>query len=75
MKITVEELNDAYCKVNEMKINGFPIRDIVEVTIDRNPLIDHETSLKLTFKLHPKLGPKGSYVLDNDDIEIIDDFE
>ncbi len=82
MKITIDELNLAYQKANEFKINGYPIRQIVEIDVDRNPLIDKDyfgegkfvTPFKLKFVLFPNMGSKGAYVLDTD-VEIVDEDE
>lgn len=80
MKVTLDELNLAYAKVNEYKLDGYPIRRFVTVDIDRNPLTDSEyfdndsdfvTVVKLKFEHKPDLGIKGSYVLVSD-IDIID---
>jgi len=82
MKITTEELNLAYGKVNQLKKEiGEPIKETIEVDLERNPLTDenffNEDSefvipFKLTFKFIENLGPNGSYVLSNENIEVID---
>jgi len=81
MKITIDELNSAYMEVNKSKINGFPIRNSIEIEINRNPLVDSKyfsaneefkTKIKLKFDLDNDLGPKGSYVLVSN-VDIIDE--
>jgi hypothetical protein len=83
MKITIDELNDAYTKVNKFKINGYPIRTQAEVTIERNPLTDsdyfenspdHEMFVRLEFELNPNIGLRGAYVLVSE-VEVIDNEE
>lgn len=88
MKITESELNLAYSKANELKINNSYVKEIVEIDIERNPLTDEEyfdsdsefvTPFKLKFQFLSELGPRGSYVLITevdvigDDNEIIED--
>jgi hypothetical protein len=65
MKVTIDELNQAYMKANKFKINGYPVRNYVEVEIDRDPLEgkDIVTPIKLKFELHNNVGPKGSYII------------
>lgn len=80
MKVTIEELNEAYTKVNKLKINGYPVRTQAEITIQRNPLTDSDyfenepdanMEVKLLFVLHPDMGSKGAYVLESN-VEVID---
>lgn len=83
MKITIDELNAAYEKVNEYKLEGYPIKNEVYVDLDRNPLIDEEffddkenfvTTVKLKFVFDKNLGKKGSYILATE-VDIIDKDE
>lgn len=83
MKITIDELNAAYEQLNEeYKLDGYPIKNEVTLTVDRNPLTDGDyfdedsnfvTTVKLTFRYDKTMGKKGSYVLVSDGIEIIDE--
>jgi hypothetical protein len=81
MKITVEELNLAYGKVLELKKTLDKPLDTIQVDLERNPLTDenffNEDSefvipVKLTFKFLEEVGPSGSYVLADDNIEIVE---
>lgn len=72
VKITEDELNEAYFKVNKFKINEYPTRNSIEVDIvrsprlffdDSNPVEEYISNIKLKFDLDNELGSKGSYVL------------
>lgn len=65
MKVTIDELNNAYIQANKFKVNGYPVRNYVEVEVHRDPLggEDITTPIKLKFELHNNVGPKGSYVI------------
>lgn len=73
-RITIEELNEAYTRANQFKINGYGTRTSIDIYIERNPLTEDddevEGKIKLTFELDPDLGQKGSYVLVSD-VDII----
>ena len=80
-KITVDELNDAYCKANQFKTDGYPTRNYVDIELERNPLTHSKyfnkdekftTSIKLKFEVDNSLGKKGSYVLTSN-VDIIDE--
>jgi hypothetical protein len=83
MKVTIDEINAAYEQVNEQyKLDGYPIKNEVIVTLDRNPLTDNDyfeeesdfvTVVKLRFVYDKSLGKRGSYRLASDDIEIIEE--
>ena len=83
MKVTEEELNLAYSKANSLKIDGYPVKDLVEIDVERNPLVDSEffdsesefvTPFKLEFKFDTNIGPKGAYVLTTE-VEVIESGE
>lgn len=83
MKVTEEELNLAYFKVNEIKNSGSRVEEYIEVDIERNPLTDSEffdseseyvTPFKLNFKFNAEVGYKGSYVLVTE-VEVIESDE
>jgi len=83
MKVTEEELNLAYLKANSLKIDGSPIKDLVDIDVERNPLVDSEffdsesefvTPFKLSFRFDTSVGPKGSYVLATE-VEVIESDE
>jgi len=75
--ITGSELNQAYLRVKEIREDDieqlYPEdKQVIEVGIERNPLIDVEffdqesefvTPIKLKFEFNSKLGKNGSYVL------------
>ena len=83
MKVTIDEINNAYKQVNEeYKLDGYPIKNEVTITLDRNPLTDNDyfdesstfvTVVKLRFVYDKSLGKRGSYRLVSDDIEIIEE--
>jgi len=71
MKITEDELNLAYAKVNELKKTGDAER-VITVDVDRNPLVDSNffdedsnfaMPVKLQFEFDPTCGAKGAYLL------------
>jgi hypothetical protein len=83
MKVSIDELNDAYAKANEYKLDGYPVKKTVFVEIDRNPLTDKDyfdeesnfvTVVKLKFEFDDTLGSRGAYRLVSD-IEIVDKDE
>ena len=83
MRITEDELNLAYLKVNELKNSGYLTAKTVDIDIERNPLTDVEffnpdsefiTPVKLTFEFDKTLGSRGSYVLATE-VEIIEETE
>lgn len=84
MKVSLEELNNAYCKILELRSNGY-FKDDPNITIDvdRNPLtdsnyfndsVDYVTPFKLEFIFDKSLGSKGSYILLTE-VEIISEDE
>lgn len=82
MKVTLDELNSMYEQLNtEYKLDGYPVKNEVTMTLDRNPLTDSDffdenstfvTPLKLVFVYDKTLGKNGSYRLVSD-VEIIDE--
>lgn len=80
MKVTLKELNEAYEKANEYKLEGYPIANEIFIELDRNPLTDKNyfdedsdfvVVQKLRFIFDKSLGLNGSYVLDTE-VEVID---
>lgn len=79
MKISIEELNIAYEKVNSIyKINGKITKERVEIAVERNPLIDENyfdldskyiTPFKLIFIADKNLK---RYILETN-VEVIED--
>lgn len=84
MKISLEELNIAYTKVNQIKRelqdNGKSLPLLIDISIDRNPLIDEyfddESEFITPFRLKFELisTPITTYRLDTK-VEIIDEDE
>lgn len=84
MKISLEELNIAYTKVNQIKRelqdNSKNLPLLIDISVDRNPLIDDyfddESEFVTPFKLKFELisNPITTYRLDTK-VEIIDEDE
>lgn len=70
-RITVDELNEVYYYINkEYRINGYPIKDSIELTVERTKELTGEIE-ELTFKFKQEnIGMKGSYVFTSTDLYV-----
>jgi hypothetical protein len=62
VKITVEELNEAYNDIHELDKRG---------EIDRTFIVEHWKS-GLWFEFRKNLGPNGSWVCVSTDLDVVD---